>query len=395
MFSILACVLAFHGAPNPVAVDGNQGLPPLEQPPRLRTLLKNGAVVFVEKVPNAATISVQLLASSRGTKDTPKTHGLRHLLEHLLVKGSKGDLSLTLERQGAILRANTLRDVMQFVVDVPSGKLQLGLDALSQVLRMPDVTTEALAREEEVIAQEGTLREPPALMSSAAWKFGFGAAGLDPFGDLDVIRHGTLEALKPIHRVQFAGSNLVIAIAGNVDVMEATKAASAIIGTSPPLGTAEVIRSEVNAGTAHFDGTGYARSAFVPSYRDPRTAAILAAGLAIASEAEGSFLTYTPSVLPGLITVGHVGEGAVLSKKFDQVDANDLFARGRALAKRWVYYQMTTPQGTAFFRGILLAEGVSLRPEALLENLDAMTLQDFKRGIAAFSSEKSVTVVGE
>jgi len=68
---------------------------PPQQPPRLRTLLDNGAVVLVEPVPSA-TISVQLFASSKYAPETAASHGYRHLLEHLIARGD-GTLDRRLE----------------------------------------------------------------------------------------------------------------------------------------------------------------------------------------------------------------------------------------------------------------------------------------------------------
>src|SRR4051812_48412530 len=81
-----------------------------EEPPRLRTIFKNGAVLLVENLPQAKYVSVQLFASDKHLPDTPETHGYRHLLEHLALKGPKRDLDLQMERQGVFFLGRTLRD---------------------------------------------------------------------------------------------------------------------------------------------------------------------------------------------------------------------------------------------------------------------------------------------
>src|SRR5437763_1308721 len=83
------------------------------QPPRLRTVLPNQATILVEPVANAHMISLQLWASSRGVEERAETHGLRHLLEHILALGPKRDIDQRLESVGGSLRAKTFRDATQ------------------------------------------------------------------------------------------------------------------------------------------------------------------------------------------------------------------------------------------------------------------------------------------
>src|SRR5688500_7954220 len=85
---------------------------PIQQPPRLRTVLPSGAIVLVERMPAATSLSVQLFASARAVPESKQTHGWRHLLEHLVARGPKGDIDARLESQGAFMRARTLRDAM-------------------------------------------------------------------------------------------------------------------------------------------------------------------------------------------------------------------------------------------------------------------------------------------
>src|SRR6476469_6543311 len=86
------------------------------QPPRLRTVLSNNSAVLVEPMANEKTISIQLWAASRGVEERPETHGLRHLLEHVLALGPNRDLDQRLETVGGELFARTFRDGTQIEV---------------------------------------------------------------------------------------------------------------------------------------------------------------------------------------------------------------------------------------------------------------------------------------
>ena len=174
---------------------------PIEQPPRLRTILNNGAAVLVEKATGAKTLSLDFFASSRGTEETATTNGLRHLLEHLIARGPKGDLDVKLETAGGFLQAETLRDAMEFKITLPSGQLPLGMRIVEQLMQMPVVTPEMIQHEALIIEQEIALRENSSKLSAEAWLTSFGDKGLDVLGNLDVIRNATPAMLDKVHSV--------------------------------------------------------------------------------------------------------------------------------------------------------------------------------------------------
>ena len=339
---------------------------------------------MVERMPKAQTVSVQLFVSSRTAPETVKTNGLRHLLEHFLALGTKGDLDMRLESAGGYLTAQTMRDATQFAVNVPSEKLSLGISALEETMHMPVLTPAQIKQEANVIRQEAALRDPEELLSASAWQTAYGDRGLDAFGNPDVMASATPSDLTNLHRAMYIGSNLVISIAGNVDLDEATRRASELLaaiprGDSPK----ETVRGPANSGTAEIDVKGQARAAAVPSFRSPRASWCLAAGLAVAAKVPHSFVTYTPTTRSGLIIVGQT-DGADIGKTFDQAHAEELLHYGRTLAKSWVTSQLHDPVSLAFLRGLLLVQSQGLKPETLLENLDSMQLDQFRDGLDAF-----------
>jgi hypothetical protein len=46
-------------------------------------------------------------------------------------------------------------------------------------------------------------------------------------------------------------------------------------------------------------------------------------------------------------------------------------------------------------RGLLLVQGVGYRPESMIENLDAMTLDDFKAALPLLQKDRAVVTVGD
>lgn len=370
-------------------------LPEIHMPPRLRTILPNGATVLVEKVPGAKTVWTRLFLSARGTEETPATHGQRHLLEHLVATGRDGKLDEKLEREGAFLRAQTQRDAIEFGVDAPAGKLDIALGALGEMLRLRAVTTEEIAREAGIIRQEGALMEVPTRLSAAAWGVAYGTRGLAPFGDLDAIRRTTPAALAALHRRLCAGPNLVLVVAGDVDIEKATAAAAAVVRTAPKTEGAFTPRPPGKSGEDDAaQGFGEARALPVTGYSDPKTAATLAAALALGSELGDAFVTYTPSGRNGLVILGRAGENNGLAASIARKDPAALWERGRLLADLWLRRQTADPGANASLRGLLLAQFSEYTPDRMREAIIGMKYADFAAAVEGFQGPKAVAVVG-
>ena len=369
-------------------------LPEIERAPRLRTILPNGATVLVERVPNATRLYTRLFLSARGAEDTPATHGLRHLLEHLLATGRDGRLDERLEREGAFLGPQTLRDAVEFDCDAPSGKLDLALGALGEMLRLRPLTQEAIGREVGVVRQEGALQSPSARLSTAAWRVAYGDAALAPFGDPEAMRRTTPAAMAELHRRLCAGPNLVIVVAGDVDLDKATAAAASVVRAAPRLEARFSVRPEGKGGEAEAEAYGEARALPVPAYDSPRTVAALAAALALASGVETAFVTYTPSGRPGLVIVGQTGENSGLGAKIDGANAASLWRRGRLLARLWLQRQTADPSANASLRGLLLAQSPDYSPNGMRETIDKLTFPQFEAALAALKGPGAIRVVG-
>ncbi len=360
MLSVLACVLALQV--------------PLEQPPRLRTILPNGSAVLVERMPGATTLSVQLFVGCRGVRDTPQTHGLRHLIEHLSARG-KGDLDHRLETAGAFLYAKTLRDATIYEIRCGPKDLKLAMDSLREILRLPEVTDDMVKKEAQILGEEGAIRDRLTLESEEAWTSAYADQGLSPFGNLDVIKNATPDMIKKLVRAEMVGPNLAVTVAGNVDLDEATKLASEIIAYAP---LAPNLKDEVRPlDLPVVVGDNY-RAVKVPRYSDAETAWNLAACLAVASDMEDGYVTYTPVARNGLIVFGSAEGRSSLDTTLKNADPVTLFARGRSMARRWVANQLFDPGGIAYFRGLLLVQDHVVKPESLLENLTTMTYPQFR-----------------
>lgn len=369
-----------------------------QEPPRLRTICKNGAAILVERMADEPVISVQLWASARSVKDSKDTHGWRHLMEHLVARGQRNDLDKRLETLGCYLRARTFRHAMQFEIVVGQSQLKLAMSAIHELLQPLKVEQAQIDKELAIMREEYATYDNQSRLAAGAWNQAYGDAGLDPFGSLETMAKATPESLRELHRKHFYPENLVLTIAGPVDIKQATELATEFIGMRQgAIKLPDAPQAAGKTGRIEIEGFGEGRAAMVEGYDRPITVGSLAFALSIASGVEGSFVTYTPSQQRGLVIVGQIEKQAGIGLKIDGTTEEDLprlFQIGKILARHWVERYLYSASGVAYIRGLLLSQSIASRPEAMIAAIEQLTFAQFKEAAHNFSKDRAVTVVG-
>lgn len=367
--------------------------------PRLRLELPNRAHVFVERFEGAKRCAVHLVAAARGVEETPETHGWRHLLEHLMVKGRRGALDKELEAQGLFLRAQTYRDYMVVSVEGPNDRIDRALDAVAEVLQPVQTTPEAIAKEVELIASELAIASDLSRLSAAAWTHAYGEAGLDPQGTPETMLKASPSALAELQRRHFAPRNVVLAACGDFDIDRIAARLKKLVASlpeQPPAPWRE--RKPMPAGRADCEGAfGELRAAPVLGCLEPSTAAAIAAAMAICSLTPDATVTYTFTNRPGLISVSQTAANSGLGMAVDKLQKEEqaaLFALGRQYASAWIQSLLADPSSHTRLRAVLIATGSSGLPSEILDNLNRMTLSDFLEAFAKFSGDRCAIATG-
>lgn len=367
-----------------------------QESPRFRTRLDNGATILVESMPKAKTVSVQLFLAA-GQPERPEQAGMRHLLEHLMAGGKRGDLDSRLESAGSYLLARTLRDAMQFEVEGGPGNLDLGLDAVKEILEERTWTPEQVKAAAGSVAEEINLAPDSLMLSRAAWQASYGESASDPVGSVQAVASATNKDLTAARSLLL--DRVVLVVSGPV-ARDATLAKARRILEALPKRTWAGYARRRSAKPGRLDApgsSGEARGAIVSSYQEAGTVSALAAALAIASQTDRSFVTYTPSVLGGLVLVGRTGENSGLGLWIDGLGRSarlGLFEAGKAMARAWIERQIAEPAGSAYLRGLLLAQGDANTPERMIEAIEQMGPADFLAGFDSFGSDAAALAVG-
>lgn len=272
-----------------------------------KTTLDNGVMVYAERMDSAPGFTVHLFVSTWGAQEPEGQRGWRHLIEHLVAKGRNKDLAAKLEAQGLTLSADTLPDGVRFEIEGSAGKEAQAIQALRDLLAFPALTQEDVAREARIMEQESAVRSSSAKIAAGLRKQAF-AAQSDLMGDAADIAKATPAALAELYAGMFRPESMSVAVIGDVNAMKAVEAVTSALGTLPKQGRPD--RTPLNALPQAQEGfvqgaSGAGRAVVVESTGRSDTLAVIAAGLAIASEVPGARLVYTPSPHGGVVCLTH------------------------------------------------------------------------------------------
>jgi predicted Zn-dependent peptidase len=185
--------------------------------------LDTGERVISERVPSVRSVAIGFWVGAGSRDETDAKAGVSHFIEHLLFKGSQHytaqEIAEIFDALGGELNAATSREHTMVYARVPDDHVQQALDVMTDMVFAPSFTD--LDSEREVVLEEIAMYEDTPgelvhdLFSEAV--FGRHALGRPVIGTADVISSVTRRVLSGYHRQMYAGGNVVIAAAGNVE----------------------------------------------------------------------------------------------------------------------------------------------------------------------------------
>jgi predicted Zn-dependent peptidase len=185
--------------------------------------LDSGERVISERVPSVRSVALGFWIGAGSRDETDAKAGISHFIEHLLFKGSHGysaqEIAEIFDGLGGELNAATSREHTMIYARVPDAHVQTALDVMTDMVFAPEFSD--LDSEREVVLEEIAMYEDTPqelvhdLFSEAV--FGHHALGRPVIGTSDVISSVTKRVLSTYHRQMYAGGNVVIAAAGNIE----------------------------------------------------------------------------------------------------------------------------------------------------------------------------------
>lgn len=177
-------------------------------------------------------VSVHLWVAAGAAAERAKEHGCAHLLEHMAFKpfidreGRTRDLASVVERLGGDINAFTSHDETVFHATAPADAVDEVIDVIVAATLDRELVgnheAELLAREREVVIEEiRQYRDDPSsrsLQSLMADLHGDHPYGRAVLGSEDEVGSLTPAILRGWHRRQYRGDQLIMIVAGPVDV---------------------------------------------------------------------------------------------------------------------------------------------------------------------------------
>jgi predicted Zn-dependent peptidase len=397
--------------------------------PRVHTL-GNGVRVVCDPLPGWQTVALSVVAGRGARLEDEARSGWSHLLEHMVFKGAGGRSAKAIveaiEAGGGHINAATGYERTSFQVRALKDGLDLGSAIVADLVQRPAMDADDLAREKQVVGQEIAEAEdtPDDLVFELAQAAAFDghALGRPILGTPQSIATATPQALEAWRAALYAPEALVVSAAGAVDEDEVLRLAERDFGSAraaaapaaqpaPFAGGARTLAKRLEqanvvlllpaVGAAHPDyfalrllaevlgggmasrlfqearearGLAYAIDAYAETYSDVGVLGVFA-GCAAGDAAE--LAEVTAREIRGLAEP--VGE-AELSRAKAQLKAGLFMSREAALAR------------AEHAAGQVLLFGAPLEPQAMADEIDAVTPQRMAELAAAILADRKAAV---
>lgn len=187
--------------------------------------LDNGITVLMEDIKSINTASLGFFVRTGVKNELPGEEGISHFIEHLLFKGtanrSAKEISEEIDDRGGMINAYTSVEKTAYYIQMTSNTLEVGIDILNDMFLNSTFTDENIEKERNVIIEEIRMYEdiPEEVVHEENMSFAITGVQSKKVA-------GTIESLKGINREKilnyfydtYIPKNIVIAIAGNIDV---------------------------------------------------------------------------------------------------------------------------------------------------------------------------------
>jgi zinc protease len=213
----------------------------LRQLPTREHRLTNGLTVVAREDRSAPVVAIVTHVKAGYFDEPEPVVGISHVLEHMYFKGTErrgaGDIARETKGAGGYLNAGTIYDYTSYYTVLPSFALEQGLDIQSDALMNSAIDDDELRRELLVITQEAKrkLDSPSAVAQESLFETMFDVHRIRRWriGTEEVLVRFTREDVWRYYRNLYRPSNVVLAVAGDVDAGRVFELAERYYGGMP------------------------------------------------------------------------------------------------------------------------------------------------------------------
>jgi len=204
--------------------------------------LKNGLNVVLAPINEVESVTTLLLVGAGSRYETFKNNGISHFLEHMAFKGTKKrptamEISSLIDGAGAESNAFTGKDYTGYYIKSAAHRVELSFDILSDMLTNLLLDHGEIDKERGVIIEEINLYAdtPPRKIGDVyeSLLYGDTPMGWEIGGRKEVIRSVKRSDFLSYMKKFYSASNMVLVVAGKVDIKEIEKMAENYFGALP------------------------------------------------------------------------------------------------------------------------------------------------------------------
>ena len=187
--------------------------------------LKNGMPVFFDKIDGIQSVTIGIFVDTGSKNEIEGEYGVSHLLEHMMFKGTKKrsakELSEELDDVGGNINAYTGKETTAYYIQLLSSRLEVGIDILSDMFLNSTFSNENLEKEKKVVIEEINMYEdiPEEKIHDINSTFAIsGNQSNIVLGSIESVNEISRETLVDYFERKYIPDNMVISLAGNMDV---------------------------------------------------------------------------------------------------------------------------------------------------------------------------------
>lgn len=191
--------------------------------------LENGMTLILEKR-NLPIVSCAFAIRSGAKDESEEEKGISHFIEHMLYKGTTSrsaiDISREIEINGGQLNGFTSETIVAYWAKMPSDKLSIALDVLSDLVKNPKFEEEEMEKERKVIFEEIEMyNDNPRMyvINKIKEKMYEKPFGINIAGTRESLNKITREKLIEYYRKIYTPNNLILCVVGDANIEELEK----------------------------------------------------------------------------------------------------------------------------------------------------------------------------
>lgn len=187
---------------------------------------ENGLRLVVNRMDSLMSVTMGIIVHTGASQESDSEDGISHFIEHMMFKGTRKrtafQISDEMDRIGAQMNAFTAKDITCYYVKSTTGHATEAFEILADLFLESVFPEDELEREKGVVIEEINMNEDTPddlcldLLSTAY--FGNKGYGRNILGPRENVAGFTVDDIKNYINKHYVPQNIVISMAGNIDV---------------------------------------------------------------------------------------------------------------------------------------------------------------------------------